>query len=312
MRVVVFGAGAVGSLLGAYLDRAGHSVLLIARPAHVAAIREGGIRLVGTVEGTFRVEAATELPPGPAPEAVLITVKTFDLARAATSVAQGVRPGTPVLLPQNGLGIEALAASGFRAGGWEESDPALVRAVNSLPATLVGPGEVRVSGDGEIVLPEARGEAAPSIELFGRLLREAGLRVRSVPDLNREIWRKAVVNAAVNPVTALHGVVNGTLLAPPYRDEATRLLEEAARAARAEGVALSDAEARVDLDRILRATAENRSSMLQDLERGRPTEMEAISGEILRVADLHGLDLPATRAALAAVQERVRAGAIRR
>jgi 2-dehydropantoate 2-reductase len=121
-----------------------------------------------------------------------------------------------------------------------------------------------------------------------------------------------VVNAAVNPVTALHGVANGRLLEPPYRDEALRLLDEAARTARAAGVAITDAEARIDLDRILGATSENRSSMLQDLDRGRPTEVDAILGEILRVGERHGLDLPATRAALAAIRERVGAAPVRR
>jgi 2-dehydropantoate 2-reductase len=310
VRVVVFGAGAIGSLLGAYLDRAGHSVLLIARPDQVAAIRAGGIRLTGKVEGTFHVDAAEELPPGPAPDAVLLTVKAFDLARAATAVARGIRPGTPVLLPQNGLGILELATASFRGGGWSDPGSVLVRAVNSLPATLVRPGEIRVAGQGELVLSEPRGISATSIELFTHLFREAGVGVRSVPDLTREVWKKVVVNAAINPVTALRGVVNGRLLGSPYREEADRLLLEAASAARAAGIEMSDADARAELDRVVHATAENRSSMLQDLDRGRPTEIEAISGELLRAGETHGLDLPATRAALAEVRKR--AGAVRR
>jgi len=312
VRVVVFGAGAIGSLLGAYLDRAGHSVLLIARRDQIAALREGGVRLTGRVEGTFRVEAADELPPGPPPDAVLLTVKSFDLATAATAIARRVRPGTPLLLPQNGLGIEEVAARALRSGGWSDPERAMVRAVNSLPATWVRPGEVRVAGEGEIVLAEARGVNAPAILVFERLLREAGIRIRLVPDLRREVWRKAVVNAAVNPVTAVHGVVNGRLLESPYREEAARLLEEAARTARAVGIEVSDEEARADLERVVRATAENRSSMLQDLDRGRPTEVDAISGEILRAADAHGLDLPFTRNAIAEIRSRVATSASRR
>ncbi|MGP8072799.1 MAG: ketopantoate reductase family protein [Thermoplasmata archaeon] len=312
MRVVVFGAGAIGSLLGAYLDRAGHSVLLIVRPDQVAALREAGIRLVGREEGTFRVDAAAELPPGPVPDAVLLTVKSFDLTSAVAAIARGVRPGTPLLLPQNGLGIEEVAARALRAGGWSDPESALVRAVNSMPATWVRPGEVRVAGEGEMILPEPKGVAAAAIQVFERLLREAGLRVRTVPDFRREVWRKAVVNAAVNPVTAVHGVVNGRLLNSPYRNEAAVLLDEAARTARAMGVELSDEEARADLDRVVRATAENRSSMLQDLDLGRPTEIDAISGEILRSGEAHGLDLPFTRAAIAEIRSRVAARAGRR
>jgi len=269
------------------------------------AIREGGVRLAGRVEGTFRVEAAEEIPPGPAPDAVLVTVKSFDLPSAATAVARGVRPGTPVLLPQNGLGIEEVAAGAFRAGGWSDPERALVRAVNFLPATAVRPGEVRVAGEGEIVLPEARGVAGPAIHVFERLLHEAGIRVRTVPDIHREEWRKAVVNAAINPVTAVHGVVNGRLLESPYRDQALHLLEEAASTARAAGIDVSDEEARADFERVVRATAENRSSMLQDLERGRPTEIDAISGALLRSAETNHLDLPFTRAVVAEIRSRV-------
>jgi 2-dehydropantoate 2-reductase len=304
VRVVVFGAGAIGSLLAAYLDRSGQSVLLVGRPAHVHAVRESGLRLEGQIEGVFRLDAATELPVGSAPDAVFLTVKTFDLADAAGIVARRSRPGTPVLLPQNGLGVKGLAGNALRAGGWSDPEGAMVRAVNSLPATWVEPGRIRVAGSGEILLPEAKGPASAAIEIVGRLLRDAGLPVRSTPDLRREVWRKAVVNAAINPLSALRGVPNGRLLEPPLRAEADRLLEEAVRAARAAGIELTVEEATVDFERVARATAENRSSMLQDLDRGGRTEIDAISGEILRVGEHHGLDLPATRAVIAEVESR--------
>ncbi len=304
MRVVVFGAGAVGSLFGAYLDRAGHSVLLIGRPDHVAAVRANGLRVTGRLEGTFRVEAAVELHPGPAPDAVLLTVKTFDLARAATALGRAVRAGTPTLLPQNGLGVEEAARRALAAEGWTEPEEAVVRAVNSVPATWVGPGEVRAAGEGEVLLPERRGRAAEAIGRFDQLLRDAGVRVRTVESIDREVWHKALLNAAVNPVTALHGVENGRLLESPYREEADGLLLEAAQVARAAGVAVADDELRTDLERVLRATAENRSSMLQDLDRGRPTEIDAISGELLRAARRYGIALPRTEEAIAAVRAR--------
>lgn len=304
MRVVIFGAGAVGSLFGAYLDQAGHSVLLVGRGEHVAAVRANGLKVTGRLEGTFRVDAAVELPPGPAPDAILLTVKTFDLSPAAGALGRAVRPGTPILLPQNGLGVEEVARQALAAEGWMEPEVALVRAVNLVPATWVGPGEVRAAGDGEVILPEHRGPAAEAIGRFDQLLRGAGIRVRSVEDFDHEVWRKAVLNAAVNPVTAVHGVLNGRLLDSPYREEADQLLLEAAQTARMAGVPVTDSEARADLERVLRATAENRSSMLQDLDRGRPTEIDAISGEILRIGRLHGLELPRTAQAVADVRAR--------
>jgi 2-dehydropantoate 2-reductase len=112
------------------------------------------------------------------------------------------------------------------------------------------------------------------------------------------------VNAAINPITADQGIENGALLKEPWRGQAERLLREAQAAARAEGFDFSDEEADRELWRVVRATAQNRSSMLQDLDRGRPTEIEAISGEILAAGGRHGIDLPQTRRALQRIRRR--------
>ncbi len=297
MRILVVGAGAIGSLFAARLAAAGETVELTGRAEHVAAIRNRGIEVLGTGAGTFRPTALTRLEDAQTPEAVLLTVKTFHLSAAAAELGRRYRAAFPTLLPQNGLGVEALVEGPLREASGVDPRPGLVRAVNTIPATLVRPGVVRQAGTGELVLrdPADGGPNASATALFERALESAGLSVRLVHDLERELWRKVLVNAAINPVTALHRVPNGRLLEPPYREEAQALLREAQRAASADGFEFSEAEADRDLERVVRATAENRSSMLQDRERGRPTEVDAISGEILRRAEAHGIDLPRTR-----------------
>jgi len=304
--VVVLGAGAVGSLFGARLAAAGASVLLIGRPAHVAAIRTEGLTVEGVDPGTFRVDAATELPPGTASRAVLVTVKSFDLASAAGELGHALRP-TPTALLGNGLGIEEAASRAVRDAGWAHPEAVLVRGVHTIPATLLGPGRVRASGRGEVVFPSPTPSAAGSgaIEALVGLFRDAGVPVRTSSTFDRELWRKAVVNAAINPVTAVRGVLNGALARGPARKEAEALLAEAVAVARAEGVDLTLETALADLERVVQQTAENRSSMLQDVERGRPTELEAISGEILRRGGRLGLQLPATERAVAQVLGRL-------
>ncbi len=304
VRILTLGAGAVGSVLAARLSAAGYSVELTARPAHAAAIRAHGLRVTGTDEGTFHPTALADLADASPPDAVLLTVKTFDLAAAATALGRRFPRPVPTLLPQNGLHIEPPVVAALRAASGADPTSALVRAVSSIPATLVGPGVVRQAGAGEIVLrdPAGGGPAAGATALFRDAFARAGLAVRLVDDLDRELWSKAIVNAAINPVTALHRVTNGRLRESPFREEAVALLREAQRAAGAAGVEFSDEVADRALERIVRATAENRSSMLQDRERGRPTEVDAISGEIVRVAAAHGIDLPRTRA----VVERLR------
>jgi 2-dehydropantoate 2-reductase len=113
-------------------------------------------------------------------------------------------------------------------------------------------------------------------------------------------------------VTALHGIPNGRLLEEPYLAESWELLHEALETARAYDVVFTEKEMRADLEKIVRATAENRSSMLQDFDRGRRTEIQAISGELLRRGTAKGLDLPATRRAIETIRARTPGGAAAR
>lgn len=292
MRVVVLGAGAVGSLLGGRLAEAGHSVLLVGRPAHVAAVRANGLRIENGTPRVVRLDAAERLDATADAECMLLTTKTFDLESAARELAAWRTHATPVLLPQNGLGAERAVADLLTPRGWGDAAQWCVRAVGSVPATWVGPGVVRAAGAGEILLPRPEGAGAPAVRQFDGLLRSAGVAVRTVDDLDRELWRKVVLNTAINPVTALHRVENGALAAGPLRAEALTLLEEGRAAAAAAGYAFHAAELARDFDRIVAATAANRSSMRQDLERGRPTEVDAILGEVLRAGAAHGLALP--------------------
>ncbi|MGA8276545.1 MAG: 2-dehydropantoate 2-reductase [Thermoplasmata archaeon] len=312
MRVVVFAAGAIGSLLGASLAHAGHTVLLVGRPDHVEAIRADGLRVTGTLVETAELRAETSVPPDFVPEAILLTAKTFDLPASASLLGIEVPTPVPTLLPQNGLGVEEPVRTALSASGWSHPERWVVRAVNSIPATLLGPGAVRAAGAGELVLGRARGPAAAATRTLTRLFRGTEISVRTVDDLERAVWRKALINAAINPVTALHGVPNGRLLEEPYRTESRALLGEALATARAVGFDFREKEVRSDLDRVLRATADNRSSMLQDLDRGRRTEIQAISGEILRQGTAKGLDLPATRKAVDAIRAHSPGGSLAR
>ncbi len=302
--VVVLGAGAVGSLFGARLAARSTEVLLVGRSEQVRAITAEGLVIEGLEPGTYAVPAASRLPTGLAARAVLVTVKSFDLAGACRELARALAP-TPTVLLGNGLGIERTALEALRAGGWGSPEASLVRAVHTVPATWLAPGRIRATGTGEVVLPEARGPAREAIRQVAELLATGPWTLRRTPDLEAEVWRKAAVNAAINPVTALHRVPNGALADGPLRDEALELLAEAVQVARASGRALELSTARSDLERVVRATAENRSSMLQDLERGRPTEIDAISGELLRQGEAAGLALPATRRTVEAVRRAV-------
>ncbi len=310
MHVVILGAGAVGSVLGARLAHAGHTVTLVARPAHAEAVARAGLVVEGVGAGTYALRAVTQIPRDGPFEAAILATKTFDLTEAAEALARGREP-FPVLLVQNGLGVEATTIAALERGGWPRPERSVVRAVQSIPATLLGPGRVRSPGEGEMAVPDPSADpaAAEAIRTFVRLFQGTGIPLKTTAELDREVWKKVLVNAAINPVTAVHGVPNGELRAGPLRREALVLLEEARSVAVREGARVEAEEAVAEFDRVVRATSENRSSMLQDIERGRPTEIEAISGELVRRGERLGLDLAATRRAVDAV--RARAGPVR-
>jgi 2-dehydropantoate 2-reductase len=301
VRIVVVGAGAIGSLLGALLQRSGNEVLLVGRPDHVTAMNRDGLRLEGHASGTLRVHAVAELPAGLETELALFTVKTYDLEAAASIFGRTVKNPIPVAALENGLGVESTVEAALTSAGWPDAAQWIVRGINSIPATLIGPGTIRQAGEGELLLSDYRsGRHADAItEAF----RAAGIAARVDHDREREVWRKVLVNAAINPVTADHNIPNGRLLLDPYRGQALQLLDEAISVAQTEGVRFTDTDAQRELWRVVRATADNRSSMLQDLDRGRRTEIDSISGAILEIGQRRGLSLPAT----ARIVERIHA-----
>src|SRR5579875_225570 len=305
MRVLVVGAGAIGSLVGARLSAAGHAVTLVGRPEHVRAIRDEGLRVEGEGAGLHRLSADVELPDGPAPDVILLTVKSFDLPLAARAIGQRFPTAVPIVLPQNGWGIEGTVRRALATKGTPDATAPLLRLVHSIPATLLRPGVVRAAGTGTIVVPLVEGPDRPAFEPLILLLTSMGYPVERRSDFDRALWEKLLINAAVNPVTADHGILNGRLLDDPWRGQALALLSEARRAAELAGVPVPAEEAERRLWTVVRSTAANRSSMLQDLERGRPTEIEAISGAVVEIARSHGERLPHTERVLARIRDRV-------
>ena len=235
---------------------------------------------------------------------MILTVKTFDIEAAGRELARRLTRPMPVLALQNGLGVERRLASTLSGEGWPGAERLVVRGVNTIPATFLGPGRVRLAGEGEVVLGLDDRSDGPGAG-FGPLLSGAGVRVRYVDAIAREVWRKVLVNASINPVTAEFGVENGRLAEDPWRGISVALLSEARAVAQSEGFAFTQEEAEADLFRVVRATAHNRSSMLQDLDRGRPTELDAISGALLEIGQRRGLDLPNTRRAVRRIRDRI-------
>jgi len=293
MDIVVFGAGALGSLVGGTLARE-HHVTLVARDPHARRIAGQGLRVVGELDAHTRPRATT-VPTHEdlTCDLVLVTVKAYDTEAAARTLATG--DPEVVCSLSNGLCEETLA---------EHLGDRVLAGSATYGAELVGPGEVRCTGVGRIHVGEfADGRldgdgadgASHRAERVAAAFREAGLDCTADPEMSRRRWEKLAVNAGINAVTALARVPNGALADAPGRAVAHRAARETARVARSEGVELADGEAVAAVDTVVRETAANRSSMRQDVKSESRTEVDAINGAVVERGAAAGIDTPTNR-----------------
>ncbi len=275
-----------------------NEVTLVARTAHADAIRRDGLRITGRTNIVAHPAAVAEVPQEP-PDLVFVTTKAYDTIAAADALRAFWRRCTFVTL-QNGLGnAELLAARSDR----------VIAGTTTHGVTFVGPGEVVHAGVGETLVGPFAGTTRADADQVAGLLVDAGIATHAVDDPRPELWAKAVVNAAINPLTAVLQRPNGELVRhEDLRGLLDRLTREGVAAAGGAGVDLDPDGIAAKAAEVATRTAENRSSMLQDVERGRRTEVEAITGALLRSASR---PLPYNERMYALVRglERARAGA---
>jgi len=292
MNVVISGTGAMACLFAARLSPCAHVTLLGGWREAIAAVNSQGILVspAPSCDSPFALSS----PPGfwsgiratddaatiPQADLAIVLVKSWQTERAARQLARCLRPEGLAVTLQNGIGnLEVLQ----RCLGEARSTVG----ATTYGATLLGPAQVRESGIPAVRLG-AHPRAGPAIELF----RKTGFAAETTEDTSGMLWGKLVVNAAINPLTALLRVPNGELL---RRTDALSLMEEVAReaaeVARARGIALPFGDPAAQVREVAGLTAGNCSSMLQDVRRGVGTEIDAISGAICREA--HTLKVPA-------------------
>ena len=288
MELLIIGAGAMGGLFGALLAPHAAVSLLTTNQEHAAVMGGHGLTLVDLDGATRRVPVRVLTDPqdyGRRADLVLVCTKTRATAQAAATARDLLAAEGLALTLQNGLGnleqlVAAVGAQRAAAG------------VTSQAATLLAPGRVRHAGSGPTVLgiPPGREEAITAVAgLFTR----AGLETRISDDVDSLLWSKLIVNVGINALTALLRVPNGVLAQTPECDLLmARAVAEAVAVARALSIGL-DGERQLERVReVCLRTADNRASMLQDILRGRPTEIDAINGAVVARGRAAGVDTP--------------------
>lgn len=272
MKICVFGAGSLGSLVGGVLARE-HDVYLVGREPHVGAIADRGLQIRGEISETVYPQASTA-PPENADLAV-VTVKSFDTGEAARALRDCRLGG--VLSLQNGMGNESILADSL--------DCPVLAGTCTYGARIADPGTVECTGVGEITLGPAEGGESELADKTGAAFRQAGLETAVSPEMPRKLWEKLAVNAGINATTALARVQNGALLEGSVREIARKAACEAARVARSQGHSLSGRQVMDRTFDVAEATAANTSSMHQDMRAEKRTEIDAINGYIVERAE---------------------------
>lgn len=282
--ILIVGTGALAILFAARLAAVGQPVTLLGGwEAGLDALRREGVRLVDADghERRYPIHATHDSQACRGTRYALVLRKAWQTAQTAEQLAACLAHDGLALTLQNGLGnAETLAA---RLG-----PERVAVGTTTTGATLLGPGLARAGGEGVISLQQH-----PRLLVLEALLRRAGFNVRVVDDAARLLWGKLVINAAINPLTALLRVPNGALLErPDARLLMKALARETAAVARALGVTLLFDDPAAAAEDVARKTAANHSSMVQDMLRGAPTEIDAICGAVVQAAATCGMSAP--------------------
>jgi 2-dehydropantoate 2-reductase len=292
-KIALLGVGAMGSLFAGRLAPYADISMIGRWPAQLAALQTAGVRLchANGSDTVHRVLATNDVRAVGQVDVILVLVKSYQTEQAARQAGQLLSPHGVVVTLQNGLGnLDRIAAV-------VGADRATL-GVTAQGAMLMAPGVVRDTGAGPIhvALPvHAAPLMATGLQWLVDLLRQADFTVHVVTEADGLLWGKLAVNAGLNPLTALLRVPNGFVAEhETARAVLWRAATETAAVAQAQGIALPYAHAGQYALEVARATAVNHSSMLQDVQRGAPTEIEAICGAVVRAGKAHGVATPVT------------------
>ncbi|MBL7064231.1 MAG: 2-dehydropantoate 2-reductase [Anaerolineae bacterium] len=288
MRIAVVGAGAMGSLFGGKLSAVTEVTLLDPWAEHVAAMQQDGLHIVELNGDETIIPVAATTDPAAVPEVdlVIVFVKAHATRRASQWASRFLAPDGLALTLQNGVGNAEMMAEVLGADR-------VVAGITSHGATLLGPGRVRHAGKGPThvaMRPEVAERLSDAAAAFG----QAGFEVHLSDDLESLVWGKLIINVGINGLTAILRVPNGQLVEIPAASALmAQAVAEAEAVCQAKGIVLPYDDPLGRVREVARATATNRSSMLQDVLRGVPTEIGVINEAIVRAGERLGVSTPA-------------------
>lgn len=287
MKISIVGAGAMGSLFGGLLAEAGAEIwLLDVWAEHVKAINEKGLSIEqGGKRRIVRVKATTDPARIGEVDLIVIFVKSTHTGAAAETAKRLAYPESLVMTLQNGMGNADILAKAIEP-------TKVIAGTTAHGATLLGPGSIRHAGSGPTIIGMWAGGDHSQAEKIAGFFTKAGIETKAVEDVVPVVWDKLLVNVGINAITALTGINNGQILDLEATKELSKAaVGEAIAVARTQGIKVRD-DAEEHVLRVADATGANRSSMGQDVDNKRQTEIEAINGVVVREARRLGIEAP--------------------
>ncbi len=297
MKIVVIGAGAMGSLFGALLTESGENVRLYdIWKEHVEVIKEKGldIELNGKTR-SVSVNATSDKRHIEKTDLAIIFVKSTQTGDAARTASELLDNSGFVLTLQNGMGSADIIG--------EVVDPGrIIAGTTAHGATMLGPGSIRHAGAGPTVIGMWSGIQKVGIQKITDLFNKAGIVTETVDNVQNVIWAKLFVNVGINAITALTGIKNGRIIdLSATKTLSCAAVEEAIKVARALGVNVADNTVE-HVFHVAEATGANRSSMGQDVDNKRQTEISAINGAVVKEAHKLGINVPVNQTLTALIE----------
>ena len=281
MNIIILGAGAIGSLFGAFLSK-NNNVLLIGRPPHVKAIQTNGLSITGKTNTKVNINAQTTLKHLPfQPDILLLTVKSYDTASAIKQAQSILKDDTIICSLQNGLdNIETIKNI--------LPHHHLTVGITTHGAFFQKPGVIKHTGIGKTIIGEIKKQRTEQVLTLTDILNRATIQTTISSDIMKDLWKKAIINSSINPITTIFQCKNGYLLTNPILENITeRICRESTLIAQLHGIRLSSPQLIKETKMVIKNTAENYSSMLQSIQQGKKTEINSINGRLIEIGKKH-------------------------
>jgi 2-dehydropantoate 2-reductase len=275
MKIIIFGAGAIGSLIGALLSK-NNDVLLFGKKAHINEIKSNGIKIKGKTNLHVKINAEYSFDNiSFSPDLLILTVKSYDTEIAIKQAKKLIDNETKILSLQNGLdNIEKIAKV-------VDSEKIFI-GTTTHGALFSEPGTIEHTGIGLTVLGEVKNTKSNFLDVVVKLFNESGIETRKSKNISKDLWRKVIINSSINPLTSIFQCKNGHLLKNPILEKLLEdICKESTNIVRANGIDLSTDDMIEKTKIVIKNTSDNFSSMLQSTRKNQKTEIDSINGKLI-------------------------------